>query len=809
LPIEPRASYRVQLRDDFGFAAAAGIVDYLAELGVSHLYSSPCLQAVPGSTHGYDVVDPERVSAGLGGESGRKRLCEALDREGLGQLLDIVPNHMATHAANRWWWDVLAKGVKSPHARFFDIDWDPPEARLRGRILLPVLGDHIGREIASGALRRAESEVVYHEHRFPIRSDLVGETDLQALLDAQHYRLARWHMAEHDLNYRRFFDIDTLVGIRVEDPEVFATTHAKIRDWLSDGSIDGLRVDHPDGMRRPAEYLERLRRVAPRAWILVEKILAADEPLRAWPVDGTTGYDFIQRVGALFVDASTEAAWTGLYHELTGEPAAYDAVVDRAKRDVLAALLASDVRRVADRFVAVCESHPNWRDFTRARLTDAITETVVAFDVYRSYAVEDGEPDEADAGVIARATDRAKRRRPDLEVDLFELVRAVLLGELEGPEAGEARVQLQQLTVSATAKGVEDTAFYRYLRFAALNEVGGAPDRFGDADVSGFHDWASGIQTRWPRTMLSLSTHDSKRSEDVRARLHALSEMPEQWTTLVRRWMARHERHRRAEDRPDRNMEYLLYQMLVGAAPISRERAVAYMEKASREAKVHTSWRDPDPDYDAALRRFVEALYDDEPFLTELAALVRDLEGPGRVTSLAQKLVQLTAPGVPDLYQGTELWNLRLVDPDNRVPIDFERRRRMLAELRGIDVAKLSALEEDDQGWSKLWLVHRALGLRQRRPAAFGPDGAYRPLYATGTAADHVIAFVRRDEIITIVPRLAVGLAKRGGFRDTRLELPAGRWLDVLCDRTYASGPAEVGELLSAFPVALLAREEG
>lgn len=805
--IEPRASYRLQLHADFDLDEAAGIVDYLARLGISHVYTSPCLQAMPGSLHGYDVVDPTRVSPELGGEAGRTRLCAALEASGLGLLVDIVPNHMAASSANPWWWDVLAQGARSPFARFFDIDWDPPEPRLRGRILLPVLGDHIGREIESGDLRQSGDEIAYYDHRFPLRRDAGRDGDLLALLERQHYRLAWWRSAAHDQSYRRFFDIDTLVGLRVEDPEVFAATHERILAWVEEGSVDGLRVDHPDGLRRPAEYLERLRVAAPEAWILVEKILEHDETLRpSWPVDGTTGYEFVARVGSLFVDASTEKAWTELYHELTGEPVDYDAVVERAKRDVLTRVLAADVRRVTHRFIAVCEAHPHWRDFTRPLLAEAITEVVVAFDVYRSYVAEDGALEEVDLAVITRAVARARSRRPDLDADLFSFVASVLLGEIKGPVAREARMQLQQLTGPATAKGIEDTTFYRYLRFVALNEVGGAPDRFGLAQLGEFHEWAGSIQQHWPRTMLALSTHDTKRSEDVRARLYVLSEMPERWAATLREWTRRHESYRRGPARPDRNTEYLLYQTLVGAAPLSRERALAYMEKASREAKVHTSWTDPDPEYDEALRAFVESLYDDARFGAELEALVGDLVEPGRITSLAQKLVQLTAPGVPDVYQGSELWDLSLVDPDNRRPVDYALRRRLLDELPGLDTADIASRNE--AGLPKLWVIRQALALRRAQPAAYGPGGRYRPLYATGSAADHVVAFVRGEEAITVVPRLVFGLSERGGFQETRIELPPGRWRDVLSGRSHPGGEVGMDTLLESFPVALLAKEE-
>jgi len=808
--VDPRASYRVQLHAGFDFDAAAGIVDYLARLGVSHLYSSPILQAAPGSMHGYDVVDPTVVNVELGGEAGRSRLVKKLADHGLGYVLDIVPNHMSTASSNPWWWDLLRLGPESPTASFFDIDWSPPETRLRGRVLLPVLGDHVGRVVESGDLRLEGEILRYFDRELPVRPGSESIGSLQTLLDHQHYRLAWWRAGSDDLNYRRFFDIDDLVGIRVERDEVFEATHARILEWVAEGSVDGLRVDHPDGLRRPARYLERLREAAPEAWIVVEKILEPGETLRPWPVDGTTGYDFGERVGALFVDASAEPAFTALQGELTGDRRGWEAVVDESKRDVLRSVLRADVRRIARRFLEVCEAHPRWRDFTEPRLTDAIVELLVAFDVYRSYVDEDGRPDPADSRVIARALEAARSARPELGGELFDFIGGVLLGELDEEVTPkptvEARMQLQQLTGPVMAKGVEDTALYRHLRFVALNEVGGAPDRFGLESARPFHAECRRIQSHWPRTMLGLSSHDSKRSEDVRARLYVLSEMPERWGACVRRWISRNGSHRRGPELPDRGTEYLIYQTLVGAWPISLDRALAYFEKAAREAKRRTSWTEPDPAYDEALAAFVKSLYCDEAFVGELEALVEEIREPGRVNSLAQKLLQLTTPGVPDLYQGSELWDLSLVDPDNRRPVDYALRRRLLEELSDLDPEQIWA--RVDEGLPKLWIVSRALASRAERPEAFGPRGAYEPLDASGSAADHVVAFVRGGEILAVAPRLVLGLRRRGGFGDTTLDLPAGRWRDVFTGDRHDAGTVALTELLGRLPLALLIKEE-
>lgn len=813
--IEPRASYRIQLHAGFDFEAAAGIVDYLASLGISHLYCSPYLQAVPGSAHGYDVIDPTAVSEELGGERGRAGLCEALASHGMGQMLDVVPNHMSTASGNRWWWDVLRRGRESEAASFFDVDWSPPEHRLQGRILLPVLADHVGRVIESGDLRVDGEVLRYHDRVFPLRPGTESVSDLQTLLDLQHHRLAWWRAGADELNYRRFFDIDDLVAVRVEDPEVFETTHRRILDWLADGSLDGVRIDHPDGLRLPAAYLERLRTAAPEAWIVVEKILEPEETLRPWPVDGTTGYDFARCAGALFVDAAAETSFSRLYSERThaepeGESDDYEAIVDEGRRAILGSILHADWRRVTQRFVEVCEACPRWRDWTRARLKEALGELILGFDVYRSYVAEEGPPDEVDVQVIERALARARARRADLGASLFDFLGAVMLGALDDEPCGraaiEARMQLQQLTGPVRAKGVEDTAFYRHLRFVALNEVGGAPDRFGAADAGEFHAHCRRIQADWPRTMLGLSSHDSKRSEDVRARLYALSEIPERWETLVRRWTSRHAARRRTGPSPDAPTEYLIYQTLVGAWPLSLERALAYFEKAAREARTRTSWTDPDPAYEGALAHFIEGLYEDEVFRGELEELVGLLQQPGRVNSLAQKLLQLTAPGVPDLYQGSELWDLSLVDPDNRRPVDFALRRRLLRELEGLDAEAVWA--RADEGLPKLSVVAKALGVRARRPAAFGPKGGYEPLTAEGEALEHVVAYCRGGEVLPIVPRRVIGLEARGGFRGTTLELPAGRWSDALSGAVHRAGPVRLEGLLARFPVALLVRDE-
>ena len=881
MPVPLSATYRLQLHAGFTFDDAAAVAPYLAALGVTHVYCSPYLQAAPGSTHGYDVIDHARVNRELGGEEGFARFVAALRAAGLGQILDIVPNHMAISTAeNRWWFDVLENGPSSHFASYFDVEWDPPEARLRNTVLVPILGDHYGRELESGALRverdGIDFRIRYAEHAYPVAprsfglllgraarlagsdtlafladafaelprptatdrasvrrrhrdkevlraqlrrlleedgdaaraldsaiADVNGDPEsMHALLELQNFRLAWWRAAGRDLGYRRFFDINTLIGLRVEDEQVFQDTHRRVIEWIDQGILDGLRVDHPDGLRDPQEYFDRLRAAAPEAWIVAEKILEPGEPLRErWPIQGTTGYEFLNLVTRLFVSPSGEAPLTALYAEFTGEPTDYHAVVHARKLFVLREVLGSDVNRLTDLLLDICERHLRYRDYSRHQLTDAVRELIAAWPVYRTYVrPSTGDVDALDRRIVRGAAGDAARRRPDLEPALFEFLRDLLLLEIRGEPEGEFAARFQQLTGPAMAKGVEDTAFYTYARFVALNEVGGDPASFA-VDPDGFHAAAAEAGRRHPRGMLATATHDTKRGEDVRARLVLLSECPDRWAAAIRRWSAMAARHRTG-DWPDRNAEYLLYQTLVGAWPLTVERLAAYMEKATREAKVHTSWTEPDPGYDAAVRRFVEGVFADEALLAEIEAFVAPLVAPGRVNALAWTLVRLTAPGVPDTYQGTEFWSLDLVDPDNRRPVDYAVRARALQELDAL--APEAIMARADEGLPKLLVLREALQLRRRRPEAFGADGTYTPLAADGPRAAHVVAYARGEAAVTIVPRLV--LTARGDWTGTTVALPEGRWRNVLTREPLPDGPAVLETLWRTLPVALLER---
>jgi (1->4)-alpha-D-glucan 1-alpha-D-glucosylmutase len=750
----PLSTYRVQVRPGFGLVATAGLAGYLRALGASHLYTAPLLAATPGSEHGYDVVDHRHVDPGRGGEGGRLALVAALREAGLGLVVDIVPNHagISRPEANPAWWDVLRAGPGSAYASWFDVDWD------RGPILVPVLADDGDLD----ALRLEDGELRYYEHRYPL-ADGTGDGTPREAHERQHYRLVGWRRGDTELNYRRFFAVSDLAGLRVEDPEVFDSTHAEILRW----GADGLRVDHPDGLRDPAGYLRRLRDAAPDAWIVVEKILEWGEDLPEWPVEGTTGYDALAQVCGIFVDRSAETAFTTLDTDLTGVRTSWPELTHATKLEVAHRLFTAELRRLS----ALAADVPD--------AADALAELAANFPVYRSYGAE---------GLrhLAEARSEAGRRRPDLTPALDALTERL---RIPGDELAE---RFPQLTGAVMAKGVEDTAYYRWTRFVALNEVGGTPARFG-VSVEEFHRVSDIRQRRWPAGMTTLSTHDTKRGEDVRARLAVLAEIPDRWQRALRRWTL-------AAPLSDPAFAHLLWQTVVGAWPIERERMHAYVEKAAREASTSTSWADPDEAFEAALHGVVDRVYDDPDLNADVAAFAGAITPAGWSNSLGQKLVQLTMPGVPDVYQGTELWENSLVDPDNRRPVDFAERADLLARLD-----EGWRPEVDASGAAKLLVVSRALRLRRDRPDLFI---GYRPVRAVGPAADHVVAF-DRGGVIAVATRLPVRLSLVGGWRDTYLSLPqygdSSRGLsDSFTGEVYSGNRVPVSPLLDRYPVALL-----
>lgn len=880
----PTATYRVQLHAGFTFDDAAALAPYLAALGVSHLYCSPILEAAPGSTHGYDVVDPGAISEVLGGAGGFSRLVEAMGEHGLEVVVDIVPNHMAlAGSANRWWWDVLEDGPASAYAGSFDIEWASADPDAGPSVLMPILGDHLGRVLEAGELglrRRGGTVVVtYQDHELPLSprtldavlaraatgagsdelatlardlgalphaartdpaamerrhrgkvelrrrlasivamepevagaidgalDDLAADVDaMEELLSRQNYRLAHWRVADDELDYRRFFSITTLVGVRVEDPAVFEESHRLIGELVRTGQVTGLRVDHIDGLRDPAGYLHRLRAMAPDAYLVVEKILQEGEPLpEAWPVEGTSGYDHLVAVNSLFVDPEGEAAMTAAYAAFTGETRTFAEVADEAKRHVMAGELAAETERATRLLAEVCGRRRRHGDHTQRELRDVVVEVVAALHVYRTYVVPDVDASPVDRAVVGAALATAAARRPDLDRELLELLGRVLVLDEAGPHEEELAARVQQLSAPVMAKGVEDTAFYRYGRLLALNEVGGEPGTFG-IEPEAFHRHCAHLAARWPATMLTLSTHDTKRSADVRARLALLSELPEAWGAAVERWSSLTAAHR-GRLGPDREAELALYQTLVGAWPLEVERAVATLAKATKEAKTATSWTTPDPGYDADVEAFVRGALGDDAFVADLEDFLAEhrLVDLGRRTSMAQMALLLTSPGVPDIYQGTELWDLSLVDPDNRRPVDHDERRRLLDELQDVDAA--TALRHRDDGGVKLWLIARILRHRRRHPEPFR-SSTYEPLTVTGAKARHAVAFARPG-LVVVVPRLLVGLGDDWAGTTVTVPDQGHRWSDLLTDRTHGPGEHPVAELLGDRPAAVLVSED-
>ncbi|MBV9525034.1 MAG: malto-oligosyltrehalose synthase, partial [Candidatus Dormibacteraeota bacterium] len=762
---QPRCTYRVQLRAEFDFAAATQIIPYLAALGVSHLYCSPYMQAAPGSTHGYDVVDPTHVSDDLGGEEGLGLLDGALRTHGMGQLLDIVPNHMCVSSPlNRWWWDVLRQGRASPYADFFDVEWEAPG--LEGRVLLPVLGDPLETVLAKGELRLEPGargpELSYFETRFPLRDADAGDAaavDL-TLLQRQHYVLEHWRTGLRRINYRRFFDIASLAGVRVEDARVFDAVHERVLRLVSDGVVDGLRVDHVDGLRDPGGYLARLRRAAPDAWIVVEKILAADEELpEGWDVAGTTGYEFIERAGALGIDDRGLRAMRAAYAAFAGDDGGFAHVSYDSRRAVLRELLQSELGRLTRAAEAA--------DIPGAAAE--LEELLCGMPVYRMYPSRADGLREADRRVLDQAVTSA-RSSGRCDEDRLDALVSVLAGDGTLVDAAvELRTRFQQVSSAVMAKGVEDTAFYRDVPLVSLNEVGSDPCHVDG--VTDLHASAVRIARRRPLTLLATSTHDTKRGEDARVRIVMLSEMPDAWMDAVRRWSEWAAPYR-SEGAPSRSAEYLLYQTLVGAHPLDADRACAYLLKAAREAKRETSWLDPDSSYEAALDTFVRGVVNHASISVEVQGLVDSMTPEWQVASLSQTLLKLTSPGVPDIYQGSELWDLRLVDPDNRTPVDYELRRRLLRELDGLSGAQI--MQRAAEGVPKLHLIRTALRVRAERPPVFGERSWYQPLLADGARAGHVVAYARGEHgasagVVTVAVRLAHSV--HGDWADTSLEI--------------------------------------
>lgn len=988
----PLATYRLQLNQSLPFAEAERLVPYLDRLGISDVYASSYLAARAGSPHGYDVVDHNALNPEIGSEESYERFVAALRARNMGQLLDVVPNHMGiAQGANRWWNDVLENGPSSPYADFFDIDWDPVARELGNRVLLPVLSDQYGRvlegqalvlELVDGAFRLRYGETVLPvdpgstpqilAYRLDALATTLGEgnpelqeyqsiitalTNLPArtqtepervrerlrekevirrrlarlmetcepirqsieetlyvfngkrgdprsfdfldrLLADQAYRLAHWRVAAEEINYRRFFDVNELAAIRMENPAVFQETHRLILRLVEEGKVTGLRIDHPDGLFDPRRYFLALQRarfaqgvrarllregtpteaeleaaVARAAdafqaaceaepsragcrplYVVAEKILARGERLPTrWTMYGTIGYEFLNLVGGLFVEGANARAMTAAYTAFTDQRTSYVDLVYASKQLIMEVAMSSELSVLGHALSRLARRNRYSRDFTLKSLTDALREVIACFPVYRTY-IDPGDPEVAlqDRACVEVAVAFAKRRNPATNVSVFDFVRDVLL--LRYPDHADeayrrdqqAFVQkFQQLTAPVTAKGVEDTACYRYNRLVSLNEVGGEPEQFG-VTVEEFHKQCAARQAQWSAGLSATSTHDTKRSEDVRARIHVLSEIPREWRAAVTRWHRWNRRHATQIDgrpAPDRNDEYLLYQTLVGAWPLGTRnpdelsvftaRVQAYMTKAAREAKVHTSWINPSQAYDEAMAAFVARILTPAPpnrFFADLTAFHRPIARLGMVNSLAQTLLKIAAPGVPDFYQGTELWDLSLVDPDNRRPVDFAARMAALDELRTrIAAGDLMGLARDlferwTDGRIKLYTIHRALAWRRSMAELF-QAGEYVPLGTAGRHAAHVCAFARRHGaagVVATVPRLTVRLTQQGTrwpvgadvWEDTVVVLPpdlaAEAYHDAFTGGTVRPMPRNgqvvlaVSALLAEFPVALV-----
>ncbi|HZP04993.1 MAG TPA: malto-oligosyltrehalose synthase [Terracidiphilus sp.] len=878
----PHSTYRLQLHAGFTFDDASTTAAYLKALGISHVYSSPYLQAAPGSMHGYNVVDHQQVNEELGGEEGHRHFCQRLAELGMGQVLDIVPNHMATGPQNRYWWDVLENGPSSRFATWFDIDWQSAEVKLQNKILIPVLGDQYGRVLSANQIAVEQDcdrfQVRYMDNLFPlaphslavplakaatytknatlnfiadslsrlptppsadyesvqsrhrdktviyellrrlcaehaeVAKAIARVTDelnrnhdaLDELLNLQHYRLAYWRTADQDLAYRRFFDINTLIGVRVERLHVFEATHRRILDWITNGSLDGVRIDHPDGLRDPQQYFERLRERAPDAWIIGEKILEPQETLReTWPIEGTTGYDFLNVCNRLLIHGEGLRELTSIYADFTGEPTDFEAIAHDKKLNVEHEALGSDVNRLASIFVEICENNRDRRDYTRAEIRRALREVAACMAVYRTYVVpERDQITDEDRQQIDQAVAKAKANRADLDSGLMDFIADVLALRARGGLETEFLLRFQQFTSPVMAKGVEDTALYCFNRMIGLNEVGGAADLEG-LTLDDFHQYCTQRQALHPETMNTLSTHDTKRSDDVRARLAVITEVPARWKSALIRWSRRNAQFKTGKY-PDPNTEYFLYQTLIGAWPISKERLIAYMEKATREAKQKTSWTLQNNEFEDALRQFIERILDASEFVAELEGVVEKILQAGQINSLAQTLIKYIAPGVPDTYQGSELWDLHLVDPDNRAPVDYELRQSMLRELeQGLTTDEI--MKRSESGMPKLWVTYQALHLRNDKPEWFGSDAAYTPLIAEGPKQQHLVSFLRGENIATLVPRWNVRLG--GSWGGTVVVLPQGLWKNTLTGDTMRGGRVRVQSLFQRFPVALLTRQ--
>ncbi|WP_207457192.1 malto-oligosyltrehalose synthase [Desertivibrio insolitus] len=772
----PISTYRLQVRESFDLFAAADVAEYIRDLGADWVYLSPLLTAEQGSDHGYDVTDHSQVDPTRGGAVGLETVADRAHLLGLGVLVDIVPNHMgvATPHQNGWWWDLLTHGRQSRYAEAFDVDWEFGGGKVR----IPVLGS----EDDLDKLEVVDGELRYYDNRFPLAPGTADDgADARTVHSRQNYELVHWRRADADLNYRRFFAVSTLAAIRVELPWVFEESHREIIRWVREGYVDGLRVDHPDGLFDPGQYLDDLAEATSDAYVLVEKILESGEQLpTAWATAGTTGYDALADVDRVLVDPKGRLALDALDARLRGRESAVDwaELIHGTKRAIADGILRSEVLRLERDFLreetGASESELPETPEESGELADALAELLACFPVYRSY-LPLGEEHLDEAVRLATAL------RPELSGAINRLLPA-----LKNPRTAVSQ-RFQQTSGMVMAKGVEDTAFYRYSRLTSLNEVGADPAEFAIGRAE-FHSRQETRQALFPASLTTLSTHDTKRGEDVRARINVLAEIPDEWDATLSQLRERH-------PLGDGPFENLLWEAIVGAWPASRERLHAYAEKASREAGTSTTWTEPNEEFEGRMHALVDAVFDDEETSRIVADVVARVEQPGWSNSLAAKLIQLTAPGVPDVYQGSELWETSLVDPDNRRPVDFPLRRLYLQAVHDGAIPPI-----DETGAAKLLVTTKALRLRRDRPELFT---RYAPLPAFGERAPHVIAF-DRGGAYTVATRLPIGLERAGGWGDTTIILPRRPMRDALTGRTFEGGTIRLSDLLATYPVALL-----
>ena len=816
----PISTYRLQVNENFPFSAAEEVLPYLVDLGVTDVYLSPILQAAPGSLHGYDVVDHTHISVQLGGLEAFKAFSDRAHELGLHVIVDIVPNHMAVPTPvwhNKAMWSVLKHGAESGYANWFDVDLDSP-------ILMPVLGKRIGQVLADQEIQLEKMVVptepqygeqwvlTYYEHVFPVAKG-TESLPLSVLIERQHYRLAHWKVADEELNYRRFFDVGTLAGLRIEQEEVFQATHALILDLVQTGYIDGLRVDHPDGLANPTEYFKRLYEATGGQWIVAEKILEGDEDLPSnWPVAGTTGYDTAWRLHALLTEPAGAMPLGAIMQNIAGDsPSSLPSIIRTAKAQIIDTSLAAEVRRVGTLIWQICQEDIRLRDYTFRSLIDCLRELVIEFDRYRAYVAALEPVSDATRAVVEDAAARARTRLDDDIDDAMDVIVALVLGDEVG-SAGldvsderrrEVMVRFQQICGAVQAKGVEDTAFYRWTHMTSLNEVGSTPEVFS-LDIDRFHAFESKLQSNWTATMTCGTTHDTKRGEDVRARISLLSQRSKDWASLLNEMRALSREYRPAN--VDGRAENLMWQTIVGTwgatDRITTDRLTGYLTKAIREQKEWTSWTSSDERREQEFLEYACAIISDPQIIELLDEWCESNTDLLRSVILPMKALQLTLPGVADVYQGTEITATSLVDPDNRRPVDFPGLAQMLDK---VFASSPQSLDEE-----KMLITASLLRLRRELPSVFvSKDSGYQAL---PTSSGHCVAFARtlagEPRVVTVATRRKAALDEIGGWDEVSVVLPDGSWQDVFTGEVFQGGATPATDLLDTFPVSVLKKIE-